>query len=654
MASIRDQNKEAIVVSSVSQARNMFASSSGKATVTASDSMTARKSKVANFVSPSGSYGYGFGGIGGGGAGGFADSVLGTATNIYSPHLSTDFLELPQNLAEMRSYYRHFYNSDPYVNRAINLHTELPLSKLRLSLPKGKDAKRNRQILKFFTDMVDRIDLLGALIDATREYYVIGEAFLFAEDHDPEPPESLYTTEERHINSATGEVTVRKVEAANADEIKKDFYEEHYKGWERVILLPPDQVQIDTYQFTHEYTVELIPDEKTKGLVRAASMQDESALRALASVPDEIIEYIQQDRNLPLGTDPYEGSFVFQLARNKPTGRDHGVSILSPCMQTLVYRDKLRQAQTSIASRAMTPKRLVYAEDMSQADVEELRTQVDLMLLDPDYSLVTNFQVNWEEISARDRLLDLNSEYDITDRQLFAGLATTESMLTGESSYSGERINIEIINTRYMLYRERLQQYVENYLFKPVAEKKGFYEYDEFGNKVLLYPELSFTRLALRDNRDTFDAMFNLYQKGSLSVGYILELFNLDPVAVEERLRQDFMTMNDSLFNEILRGAYNEAGRFLPEQSDMIERIVDYLKLTYRPPRDENSRFSHVKGADAEGDGLKSSDLVADVFRDLIERSESDALVAALADLIQEKPQIARKLSKLIAERKND
>jgi hypothetical protein len=593
---LKTQTKDAVVVSSISHVRNLMSSSSG-AEVAATSAFSARKTKVANYLSSSGGYGYGGGGGGGyGGGGGFgggmgANMAMGTATNIYSPHLSTDFLELPQNLAEQRSYYRFFYNNDPYVMQAITLHTELPLSKLRLTLPKGTDPARNREILKFYESMTKRIDLLGVLVDATREYHVVGEAYPFAEDSEVVIPE--YVTHERvkHVDGETGELSERLVVRHDASKRTIEYQRQAYQGWERIILLPPDQVRLQTFQFSKDYTVELVPDAKTTGLVNAAAMGDESALRALEGVPSEIVSYIERGENLPLGTNPDEGSFVYQLARNKPPGKDHGISILQSVMRALVYRDKLRQAQTSIASRAMTPKRLIYAEDMSAADIEELREQVDLMLLDPDYSLITNFQVTWEEISARDRLLDLNSEYDITDRQLFAGLGVTESMLTGESSYSGERINIEVINTRYMLYRERLQQYVEEQLFRPVAEKKGFFEIDEFGNKVLLYPQLSFTRLALRDNRDTFDAMFNLYQKGSLSVGYILELFNLDPQAVEERLRQDVFTLNDSLFNEILRSAYSEVGRALPEQSDLIQRVIDYLALSYVEPKDENSRF---------------------------------------------------------------
>jgi predicted kinase len=312
----------------------------------------------------------------------------------------------------------------------------------------------------------------------------------------------------------------------------------------------------------------------------------------VASMPPEVVEAIRSGQNIPLNTDPMAGSFIYYLANRKSDYEPRGRSMLERCMRALVYRDKLRQAQTSIASRHMTPIRIVYGEDLDISDVEALREQVDMALQDPDYSIIANFEVRWEEMGADQRLLDLGTEYDLTDRQLYAGLGVTEGLLSGENSYSGERINLEVINTRYMLLREQLQRLVENYFFKPMCARMGFIEEDEDGEERVIVPTLSFTRLGLRDNRDTFDALYNLYTKGSLDVETILELLNLDPVAVKERLQRDVFTLNDATFNEALRGIYGDAGRALAEQSDAVQKIAEALGLEYAPPKEEgDSRF---------------------------------------------------------------
>ena len=518
-------------------------------------------------------------------------AMLGSGGNFYSPELSTDFLELPQSQDEQRNYFRFFYRTDPFVGQAVDLHTELPLSKVRLGLPKARNRDLANEALRFCEKWAKRVGLLHRLIEILHEYNLLGEVFVFCEDNNPEMPKKVTHTSERKLNEETGEVTEEWVVREDAEERAYRWLKKNYKGWTAVRVLPPEQVHMESFPFTDEKIIELIPDSKTKDVVERAGMEDPGAIRIAESMPEHVVESIRNGRNISLNTDPDLGSFCYFMARKKSQYEPRGHSMLERCLRILVYRDKLRQAQTSIASRHMTPIRLVYAEDMDAADVEALREQVDLALQDPDFSIIANFQVSWEEMGADSRLLDISGEYDITDRQMYAGLGVTESLLSGESSYSGDRINLEVINTRYMLMREVLQDMVEENMLKPMCKRMGFIEEDEDGEEVVIHPTLSFTRLGLRDNQDTFDALFNLYQKGSLDVDVILELLNIDPQLTKQKLERDMWTLNDSQFNEVLRGIYGEAGRTLSENSDVMEIIAKNLGLKYNPPTEEGGRF---------------------------------------------------------------
>ena len=515
---------------------------------------------------------------------------LGSGGNFYSPELSTDFLELPQSQDEQRNYFRFFYRTDPFVGQAVDLHTELPLSKIRLGLPKTKNRDMAYEALRFCEKWAKRIGLLHRLIEILHEYNLLGEVFVFCEDANPDMPREV-THKKSNVLKEDGEAVTEWEEYEDAHDRAYKWLKKNYKGWTGVRILPPEQVHMESFPFTNEKIIELIPDSKTKDVVERASMQDPSAVRIVDSMPEDVVESIREGRNIGLNTDPDLGSFVYYMARKKSQYEPRGHSMLERCLRILVYRDKLRQAQTSIASRHMTPIRLVYAEDMDAMDVEALRDQVDLALQDPDYSIIANFQVNWEEMGADQRLLDLNGEYDMTDRQMYAGLGVTESLLSGESSYSGDRINLEVINTRYMLMREVLQDMVEEHILKPMCKRMGFIEEDEDGEEVVIHPTLSFTRLGLRDNQDTFDALFNLYQKGSLDIDVILELLNVDPVSTKAKLERDLWSLNDSQFNEVLRGIYGEAGRALAENSDVLEKIAANLDLKYEKAEEGGGRF---------------------------------------------------------------
>jgi len=522
---------------------------------------------------------------------GGANISEGTGGNFYSPELSTDFLELPQSLHEAWNYYRFFYRTEPFVGQAIDLHTELPLSKIRLSKPPAKSRELAEKATRFCTKWNRRVGLLRRLMAIVHDYNLIGEVFIWCEDANPEMPDSV-RKEVTRVLTEDGEAVEKWTEHEDADERAVKWLQKNYKGWTGVRVLPPEQVRMESFNFTDERIFELIPDSNTRAIIDKSQQGDKEAKRIVDSMPPEVVKAVRDGRNIPLNTDPDAGSFVYYMANRKSDYEPRGHSMLERCIRVLVFRDKLRQANTSIASRHMTPIRIVWGEDMDSTDVENLREQVDVALMDPDYSIIANFEIRWEEMGSDQRLLDLSSEYDLTDRQLYAGLSVTEGLLSGESAYSGDRINLEVINVRYMLLRELVQEFAEEQLFKPMCARMGFIEEDEDGDEVVIYPRMSFTRLALRDNNDTFDALYNLYQKGSLDIDVILELLNIDPVSTREKLERDMFTVNDSQFNEALRGIYSDAGRQLVENSDVVEKIAKYLKLKYEKPDEGGGRFS--------------------------------------------------------------
>jgi len=523
------------------------------------------------------------------GAGSVGGSALGSGGNFYSPELSTDFLELPQSLDEQRNYYRFFYRNDPFVGQAIDLHTELPLSRIRLGMPKAENRAIAEQALDFCVHWAKKVGLLHRLIEIVHDYHLVGEVFTFCEDTSPDMPEDVTHETKRELDK-NGNPVEKKIKREDAVEREIAWLKKNYKGWTAIRVLPPEQIHMESFPFTDEKLIQLIPDSKTKDIVSRADMGDPTAQRVSDSMPEDVVKAIRSGENIPLNTDPDAGSFVHYMARKKSQYEPRGHSILERCIRTLVYRDKLRQAQTSIASRHMTPIRIVYAEDMDALDVEELRDQIDLALADPDYSIVANYQINWEEMGADSRLLNLDGEYELTNRQLYAGLGVTEGLLSGESSHSGERISLEVINTRYMLLRELLQDMVEENMLKPMCRRMGFIE-SVNGEDRVIYPSLSFTRLAIRDNRDTFDALFNLYQKGSLDIDVILELLNIDPVMTREKLKRDLFTLQDSTFNEVLRSVYGDAARAVAENSDAAERIAAELGLIFEKKQEDGNRF---------------------------------------------------------------
>lgn len=574
-----------------------------------------------------------------------ADTVDSGQSQFYSPQLSTDFLEKPQNLRERRAFYRFFYNTNEIVRAAVDIHTTLPLSKLRLVPPKGKNKHQNQYVFKFFQDMCDEMKLFKTLIEITHEYNLFGTAFCYAEQADWR--EKLSETE--------------VAEKADNARQRMQFLQEKYqitdknplfKGWSKIIVLPPDQVRIRKLPLSDEVSVEYQPDAETRKfltseMVPTTDMEDPQRTPQY-TLPEEIREKVRRSGIIPMDTDPNSGSHVYVLSRKKSQYEPLGVSMVEPCVNTLVLLDKLRQAQTSIASRHMTPMRIVWAEDLNNEGVDNLREQVDMALVDPDYSIIANYEIHWEEMGSQGRLLDIENENEAGFNRLCAGLNVTREILTGEGTYTGSKINLEIMNTQYLLYREIIQDYVENNLFKPVARKKGFVEYDDYGNEVLLYPKLSFTRLAIRDNETYFDAAFQLYQKGSVSIDLILDILNIDPDSTREKIEKDLFTVNDSIFNEVLRNIYTNVSQSLVEKTDITQRLAQYLHLgmTEAPAETAGaSRFSSAAAKDVVEDG-KTASIPAD------DDAEKRVKLAKLMKYFSDNPQALNRVFGKIGESK--
>jgi len=553
------------------------------------------------------------------------DIMSGSGGNWYSPQLSTDFLEKPQNLRERRAWYRHFYNSTEIVGAAIDLHSTIPLSKIRLRKPKSKNPHIAEYSYRFFSRMVDRLKLLKTLTEISHEYWLFGNAFLFVEDHAPYI--GLGDEEKRALQSkgkAQSDMLLEKFNVRDTDP--------NYIGWRKIMILPPDQVRVLPKPFADNPTLEYLPDETTRGLIARAkdAGEEESLDRYTQSrIPNSLVEDMSTAGILTLQQDPYVGSFSYHLARKKSQYETMGVSILERCINTLLVKDKLRQAQTSIASRHMTPTRIVWGEDLNEVQVEDLRSQVDMALMDPDYSIIANYEVHWEEFGSNQRLLDLNSEFERYDSDLYAGLGVTKEMMTGEASYSGSKISLELLNIQYMLFRDVLQDFIEKSLFEPVAHRKGFVEKDEYGNETIIIPKISFTRLSIRDNDSVFEQVMALYNKGSAPVDDVFDILGLDGDAAAAKLENDMFTVKDASFNDLLRGAYQNAAQDLVGRSNLVEKLAEGLKLTIASP---------PEGEEGAGGGIRFAS------------QGKKAAANALFKRITEDPTLAEKIMGLLGE----
>lgn len=471
----------------------------------------------------------------------------------------------PVTLQEKYQWYRYWARTDAYCGRALELLSDLPMSKLTLNMPKmeGKEELR-KEIQEFFEYQCEVLGLFELSQDILWERNMIGNVYIFHE------------------------------------------WDNKRKMWSRAQMLPPEEVYIFEYPFDHgNKRVEYRP-ERLVSIIKGGMNSEygtpggdtfncdsgDIQKNILKNIPKEIVKMVQKEGCIVMDSDPTTGSFVHHIAHRKSRYHDLGASVLERVLIPMLQKEHYRYTQLSLASRNMTPKNLITAPGLLPEELDDLRVQVDLSYMDPDYSIITNYEVTWEQIGAQDRLLQLDSEYERIENQIFAALGVTRELLTGEGSFSGNKITVEILNTMFLLTREVLKNYIEKSLFQPVAEAHGWYEEGKNGIKNYFYPSIGFNRLTIRDNAEVFDSLFQLYQKGSLDIDLIYELFNINSDEVAIKLYDQMFTIKDSTFNRMLEEIHGEMGRKIPEESNIFEKFLEYLKLGKK-----------VEAPEEEGDG---------------------------------------------------
>lgn len=502
--------------------------------------------------------------------------------------------------ADRLAMYRYFLRTDPFVARAMELHAELPLSRLSIGQPRGPDVTANSEVTRIYENMTERLGLLQFLLEVAREYWSMGDVYVWMEwDEEIQEWSDLYILPVEYCHSVLHPFMRRQ---------------------ELIIFARPlvDTASIRRMTDRDLYMLAGDPD-----LERLMEELDED-------LPEDLRELLDYGDAQPLNTDPEKGSYCFHLSRNRPPNEAYGQGLVERILETLIRLENLKNAQLQISGRNMQPKHLIFGEALSREELDDLRTQVDLSLLENvDYPIVTNYRVEWNVIGANERLLNVDAEYNTLREDLAAGLGTTKDLITGQATYGGQRITLELMNTQYMTFRELMKDFVERGIFRPIAEAKGHYYYEEIDtwiktspedleagddviqeydgnlrkrqvqvNKVYNHSQLRFNRLSIRDNTEVYDQLFQLHQKGSLALRYLLDLHNIDAEENAAALLEDMGTVRDPTFNRLIESLYAGMTDQIISTTNLVDRVIEGLNLDVK---------SQVDGQPAPGTSPEAS-----------------------------------------------
>ena len=442
-----------------------------------------------------------------------AEITIGNPT-FYQPLFQSTNLLLPRDRRERNEWCRHFYRTEPIVATALDLHTEFPISDLN-------NVCSDPYIKKFFDYLAfEKLDIVNLLLEIGLEYWKLGDVFPFGQ-----------------FNESEG-------------------------LWEGFTLLNPDYVNVNASIFAKEQQIELIPDDQVTNIIAGGPSGQFGDL--YRQFPEDIVIAVKQGKNISL-----DSRLVSHIAHKASPYESWGLPLMMRCFKTLIYKDKLRQAQDAIANRHIMPLRVAKigtpGEPMpTQDDIDAFRDILTEGEDDPNFFLVYHYGLSFDYVGSTGKILPLNTEFDFIQNELMTGLGITQAMLNGDgSTYSTAQVGAEALARRYASYRLRLESWIRKKVYRPISEVQGFYKPKNgtiamknmspreirraVSNKEmeLIVPKLLWQQQDLTSNQTAMNFIQSLRDKGLVSMTTVLPLLSLDPETEKRNLENERGTVFD-------------------------------------------------------------------------------------------------------------
>ena len=379
---------------------------------------------------------------------------------VYSPLWLNSNLNLPRDRATINAWCRSFFALNPFVHNAICLHSTYPISKLSIKCP-------NKDIEKFFNDMIEEIDLMNICVQIAQEYWLLGEAFVYAE-----------------LDEGRGR-------------------------WSRLMIQNPDYMIVKRTVVANEPIIMLRPDENLKKIIFSNRPTD---IEQRKQLNNHIIDSVKRGENIPL-----DNFHVSHLARRISPYEIRGTGLPVCIFRQLMLFDKLRESKYAQADNMINPLTIVKIGSADYkptfADIEAWRAVFEEAQYDKDFKIFTHEGVDVVRVGYGQGIYDISGDITQIIKEIYVGLQVPPVLMDGgaDTTYANGGVALDVLRQRYMQFRNMMGQWLKRKIFAPISKLQGFYDYSG-GEKQLIVPEIDWNHMSLFDAGDYIQGLVTLTQ----------------------------------------------------------------------------------------------------------------------------------------------
>ena len=332
------------------------------------------------------------------------------------------------------------------------------------------------------------------------------------------------------------------------------------RTWRRFTLLNPAIVDYKEDMVTGHATIELIPTNEMKKIVKDAIIQGRRDIDPL------LLDAIENNKKLPLDTEgipenvftgqEYIPPKVFMFQRKTDPSSERGTSMISCLMKDLIYKDTLRLSQLAVAQKTQLPIELWTVGHIGNDDassmlpgpelLEEVRQMITQATQQPPFSIVYGPYLKYEALGVSGKLLDIYNDLGYVENQILVGLNVNKAVILGEGpSVQGKAISLNRLIRFYQVTRDLFANWFKRNILLPIA--KANHLVDENGQYIVpnIVWELS---LQPEQDKERFDLFYKMWKDGLIST---MTLFEHCPEKVDYNLEMKrLVEERDTVFNK--------------------------------------------------------------------------------------------------------
>lgn len=433
-----------------------------------------------------------------------------------SSFLTLGDMQIPEDYREIFKWCRYFYKFDSLVGGAIRSLATFPVTDYVLNDSKAAeedesiDENETSEEYKFYSGMLKDLDLYKHAIEVGIDYNLYGNCIILAEPG----------TKKVKRRDETGEIVEKKQVV-----------------WKSIRRLDPGRVRIDRDPKTQEkiFYYEVPADLK-------AIIQKKAPKEKYDRIPKIFKDAVEKNGIVRLNS-----KYVHHFAMPTESG-DSGLWATPPilhAMKLILYTNILRQAQEAIAHEHIIPKRIYYFNETTSTDpsfnfgqvADDFAFELNKQLRDPNYQVISPIPINQIQHGGNGKNLMLVPEIEQLQNTILAALQVPREFIFGGVSYSGSTTSLRILENNFITYRVLLEDYVNNFLIKGLAEIRGEWEVEDDDDKLV---SVSFAELKMQDDIQQKELMIRLNQQGKLPDDVLYEkVLGLDGMKIVEQLQTE-------------------------------------------------------------------------------------------------------------------